>query len=80
MLTQNALTYLMIAVMLQKLLKAYFTFSILTKCRGILNYSCSVKKLLEASLHFSVGANFRDSISKKNVWFQTQGILCFEFV
>ena len=65
----------MIAVTLQKLLKASFPFSIVAKCCGILYDSCYAKKLLEASLSFSVVTKSRDSLSKKNVWFRTQGEL-----
>ena len=54
----------MIADKLQKLLNAYFTFSIVAKFRDILNNSYYVTKRLEASLTFSVGAKFRDLISK----------------
>ena len=71
LLSKNSLIYLMKAIMLQKLLKASYNFSIVAKFRGILNDNFHVKKWLEASLPISVSAKCRDSISKKIVWFQT---------
>ena len=72
-LSQDALTSWMMAVTLEKLLKAYFHFSIVAKCRGILNNSCYVTKWLEASLPFSIAAKWCDLLSKNIIWFWTQG-------
>ena len=65
----------MIAVTLQRWLKAYFPSSIVAKYRGILNYSCNITKRIEASLPFSVGKKIYDSLLKQIAWFRTQGTL-----
>ena len=72
-LSQNALTSWMIAVTLQKWLKASFILPVATKCCGILNNSCYVTWKLKASSTFPVDAKWRDLLSKKTVWFWTQG-------